>query len=215
MTAFKVREGKGIPTYTSLEDEKLASGAARELALEAMGDLSTDTVQVLGDLDSASLIHTEVPLADQFNKLLSAPADLFHKGVETINRSRMGTELVNVLPRAPFNIAESAYQGVQALGGIMQAVGMRDAGTAIERFGRRQADVSRALLADLLPPEARLANQKILDDPSRLLSDEGLAAVVGNVGDMAAKMLPTIAAYVANPAARGRHGRQSGRRGPL
>lgn len=64
MTAFKVREGKGIPTYTSLEDEKLASGAARELALEAMGDLSTDTVQVLGDLDSASLIHTEVPLAD-------------------------------------------------------------------------------------------------------------------------------------------------------
>ena len=106
VTAFKVREGKGIPTYTSLEDEKLASGAARELALEAMGDLSTDTVQVLGDLDSASLIHTEVPLADQFNKLLSAPADLFHKGVETINRSRTGTELVNAVPRAPLNIAE-------------------------------------------------------------------------------------------------------------
>ena len=108
MTAFKVREGKGIPTYTSLEDEKLATGAARELALEAMGDFSTDTVQVLGDLDSASLIHTEVPLADQFNKLLSAPADLFHKGIETINRSRTGRELVNALPRAPLNIAESA-----------------------------------------------------------------------------------------------------------
>ena len=83
VTAFKVREGKGIPTYTSLEDEKLATGAARELALEAMGDFSTDTVQVLGDLDCASLIHTEVPLADQFNKLLSAPADLFHEGIET------------------------------------------------------------------------------------------------------------------------------------
>lgn len=200
VTAFKVREGKGIPTYTSLEDEKLASGAARELALEAMGDLSTDTVQVLGDLDSASLIHTEVPLADQFNKLLSAPADLFHKGVETINRSRTGTELVNAVPRAPLNIAESAYQGVQALGGIMQTVGMRDAGAAVERFGRRQADVSRALLAELLPSAGRLSNEEIRKDWTTLLSDEGLAAVVGNVGDMAAKMLPTIAAYVANPA---------------
>lgn len=200
VTAFKVRAGKGIPTYTSLEDEKLASGAARELALEAMGDLSTDTVQVLGDLDSASLIHTEVPLADQFNKLLSAPADLFHKGVETINRSRTGTELVNAVPRAPLNIAESAYQGVQALGGIMQTVGMRDAGAAVERFGRRQADVSRALLAELLPSAGRLSNEEIRKDWTTLLSDEGLAAVVGNVGDMAAKMLPTIAAYVANPA---------------
>lgn len=104
VTAFKVREGKGIPTYTSLEDEKLATGAARELALEAMGDFSTDTVQVLGDLDCASLIHTEVSLADQFNKLLSAPADLFHEGIETINRSRTGRELINVLPRAPLNI---------------------------------------------------------------------------------------------------------------
>lgn len=201
VTAFKVREGKGIPTYTSLEDEKLATGAARELALEAMGDFSTDTVQVLGDLDSASLIHTEVPLADQFNKLLSAPADLFHKGVETINRSRTGRELVNVLPRAPLNIAESAYQGVQALGGAMQAVGMRDAGAAVEGFGRRQADVSRALLAELLPSAGRLSNEEIRKDWTTLLSDEGLAAVVGNVGDMVAKMLPTIAAYVANPAA--------------
>lgn len=201
VTAFKVREGKGIPTYTSLEDEKLATGAARELALEAMGDFSTDTVQVLGDLDSASLIHTEVPLADQFNKLLSAPADLFHKGVETINRSWTGRELVNVLPRAPLNIAESAYQGVQALGGAMQAVGMRDAGAAVEGFGRRQADVSRALLAELLPSAGRLSNEEIRKDWTTLLSDEGLAAVVGNVGDMAAKMLPTIAAYVANPAA--------------
>lgn len=201
VTAFKVREGKGIPTYTSLEDEKLATGAARELALEAMGDFSTDTVQVLGDLDSASLIHTEVPLADQFNKLLSAPADLFHKGVETINRSRTGRELVNALPRAPLNIAESAYQGVQALGGAMQAVGMRDAGAAVEAFGRRQADVSRALLAELLPSAGRLSNEEIRKDWTTLLSDEGLAAVVGNVGDMAAKMLPTIAAYVANPAA--------------
>lgn len=201
VTAFKVREGKGIPTYTSLEDEKLATGAARELALEAMGDFSTDTVQVLGDLDSASLIHTEVPLADQFNKLLSAPADLFHKGVETINRSRTGRELVNVLPRAPLNIAESAYQGVQVLGGAMQAVGMRDAGAAVEGFGRRQADVSRALLAELLPSAGRLSNEEIRKDWTTLLSDEGLAAVVGNVGDMVAKMLPTIAAYVANPAA--------------
>ena len=201
VTAFKVREGKGIPTYTSLEDEKLATGAARELALEAMGDFSTDTVQVLGDLDSASLIHTEVPLADQFNKLLSAPADLFHKGVETINRSRTGRELVNALPRAPLNIAESSYQGVQALGGAMQAVGMRDAGAAVEGFGRRQADVSRALLAELLPSAGRLSNEEIRKDWTTLLSDEGLAAVVGNVGDMAAKMLPTIAAYVANPAA--------------
>lgn len=201
VTAFKVREGKGIPTYTSLEDEKLATGAARELALEAMGDFSTDTVQVLGDLDSASLIHTEVPLADQFNKLLSAPADLFHKGVETINRSRTGRELVNALPRAPLNIAESAYQGVQALGGAMQAVGMRDAGAAVEGFGRRQADVSRALLAELLPSAGRLSNEEIRKDWTTLLSDEGLAAVVGNVGDMAAKMLSTIAAYVANPAA--------------
>ena len=201
VTAFKVREGKGIPTYTSLEDEKLATGAARELALEAMGDFSTDTVQVLGDLDSASLIHTEVPLADQFNKLLSAPADLFHEGIETINRSRTGRELVNALPRAPLNIAESAYQGVQALGGAMQAVGMRDAGAAVEGFGRRQADVSRALLAELLPSAGRLSNEEIRKDWTTLLSDEGLAAVVGNVGDMAAKMLPTIAAYVANPAA--------------
>ena len=201
VTAFKVREGKGIPTYTSLEDEKLATGAARELALEAMGDFSTDTVQVLGDLDSASLIHTEVPLADQFNKLLSAPADLFHKGIETINRSRTGRELVNALPRAPLNIAESAYQGVQTLGGAMQAVGMRDAGAAVEGFGRRQADVSRALLAELLPSAGRLSNEEIRKDWTTLLSDEGLAAVVGNVGDMAAKMLPTIAAYVANPAA--------------
>lgn len=201
VTAFKVREGKGIPTYTALEDEKLAASAVRELDLESMGDLSTDTVQALGDLDNASLIHAEVPLADRFNKLLSAPADLFHKGFAALNRSRTGTEIMNVVPRAPFNIAESAYQGVQALGGAMQAVGMRAAGAAVEGFGRRQADVSRAMLADLLPAEARLANQEILDDPAKLLSDEGLAAVVGNVGDMAAKMLPTIAAYAVNPVA--------------
>lgn len=201
VTAFKAREGKGIPTYTALEDEKLAASAVRELDLESMGDLSTDTVQALGDLDNASLIHAEVPLADRFNKLLSAPADLFHKGFAALNRSRTGTEIMNVVPRAPFNIAESAYQGVQALGGAMQAVGMRAAGAAVEGFGRRQADVSRAMLADLLPAEARLANQEILDDPAKLLSDEGLAAVVGNVGDMAAKMLPTIAAYAVNPVA--------------
>lgn len=201
ISAFTAQQVRGVPVYAGLEDEKLANAAAREYTLDALNEYSPGTLEALADLPTASLVHNEIPLADRFHSLLSAPADIFHAAFSKVNSSRALTEAANVLPRAPFNIAESTYQGVQFLGGVMQAAGLRDAGQAVEQFGRRQSDISRALLSELEPAQGRLAHEEILSDPSRLLSDEGLAAIVGNMGDMGAKMLPAIFASFANPVA--------------
>ncbi len=199
ISAFTAQQMRGLPVYAGLEDEKLANAAAREYTLDALNEYSPGTLEALADLPTASLVHNEIPLADRFHSLLSAPADIFHAAFSRVNSSRALTEAANVLPRAPFNIAESTYQGIQFLGGVMQAAGLRDAGQAVEQFGRRQSDISRALLSELEPAQGRLSSEEILNDPSMIFSDEGIAAIIGNMGDMAAKMAPSAVAFVFNP----------------
>lgn len=81
----------------------------------------------------------------------------------------------------------------------MQLAGVTDAGQTVERFGRYHADKAREILRQLSPVGGRISSEEILNNPWRLFSDEGLAWLIGSVGDTGAKQLPSILGYMSNP----------------
>ena len=157
--------------------------------------MDTQRQEALLNKETATLVKEDISAWQKFGDILSAPSNL----ARDMMSSKTMAEALAVLPRAPFNISESTYQGVQALGGLMQLAGLTDAGQTVEQFGRYHADKAREILRQLSPVGGRISSEEILDDPWRLFSDEGLAWLIGSVGDTGAKQLPSILGYMSNP----------------
>lgn len=157
--------------------------------------MDTQRQEALLNKETATLVKEDISAWQKFGDILSAPSNL----ARDVMSSKTMAEALAVLPRAPFNISESTYQGVQALGGLMQLAGLTDAGQTVEQFGRYHADKAREILRQLSPVGGRISSDEILNDPWRLFSDEGLAWLIGSVGDTGAKQLPSILGYMSNP----------------
>lgn len=157
--------------------------------------MDTQRQEALLNKETATLVKEDISAWQKFGDILSAPSNW----ARDMMSSKTMAEALAVLPRAPFNISESTYQGVQALGGLMQLAGLTDAGQTVEQFGRYHADKAREILRQLSPVGGRISSEEILDDPWRLFSDEGLAWLIGSVGDTGAKQLPSILGYMSNP----------------
>ncbi len=158
--------------------------------------MDTQRQEALLNKETATLVKEDISAWQKFGDILSAPSNW----ARDMMSSKTMAEALAVLPRAPFNISESTHQGVQALGGLMQLAGLTDAGQTVEQFGRYHADKAREILRQLSPVGGRISSEEILDDPWRLFSDEGLAWLIGSVGDTGAKQLPSILGYMSNPA---------------
>lgn len=157
--------------------------------------MDTQRQEALLNKETATLVKDDISAWQKFGDILSAPSNW----ARDMMSSKTMAESLAVLPRAPFNISESTYQGVQALGGLMQLYGLTDVGQTVERFGRYHADKAREILRQLSPVGGRISREEILDDPWRLFSDDVLAWLIGSVGDAVAKQLPSILGYMSNP----------------
>lgn len=157
--------------------------------------MDTQRQEALLNKETATLVKEDISAWQKFGDILSAPSNW----ARDMMSSKTMAEALAVLPRAPFNISESTYQGVQALGGLMQLAGLTDAGQTVEQFGRYHADKAREILRQLSPVGGRISSEEILNNPWRLFSDEGLAWLIGSVGDTGAKQLPSILGYMSNP----------------
>ena len=162
---------------------------------DRLDSMDTQRQEALLNKETATLVKEDISAWQKFGDILSAPSNW----ARDMMSSKTMAEALAVLPRAPFNISESTYQGVQALGGLMQLAGVTDAGQTVERFGRYHADKAREILRQLSPVGGRISSEEILNNPWRLFSDEGLAWLIGSVGDTGAKQLPSILGYMSNP----------------